>query len=57
MTPETLVILSSLLTGVVSSGVTHIANKIEIRHLWKAVARHEREHVIIWKELAKLRES
>lgn len=41
------IIVASLSTGIVTAAV----NKADIRGIWKALDRHEKEHVRLWTEL------
>ena len=43
----------SIVTGLVTAVVTVAVNKIEIKHLWLAIQRHESVHRDMWKNIQK----
>ncbi len=45
----------SVVTGLVTAVVTVAVNKIEIKHLWLAIQRHENVHRDIWKEVGRVK--
>lgn len=44
----------SIVTGLVTAIVTVAVNKIEIKHLWLAIKRHEVVHRDMWKNIQKV---
>lgn len=45
--------LYSIVTGLVTAVVTVAVNKIEIKHLWLAIGRHEKAHRDMWFEIGR----
>lgn len=46
-------IAASLLTGAVTAIITVTVNRVEIKHLWSAIRRHEKVHDKLWTEVGK----